>query len=240
MPLPLTIAAREYAALFRLPVGWIVIALYLFLSGVVFLVGSLAPGSAATLRTFFGVSTFLLLPVCPAITMRLLADELRSGTMESLMTAPVPDLAIVLGKYVAAVAFLGTMLVPTLAFPAILFYASDPAPDVGPIAAGYLSLILTGCLYLALGTLASALTSSQTLAFLGTFMTILAILLVSSVAADQVPEPWGDALRSLSISARVTDFARGVIDSAHVVFFLSASAFVLMLTHVAVESRRWR
>jgi ABC-2 type transport system permease protein len=235
-----TIAIREYAAFFRLPVGWVVIALYLFLSGVVFVIGSLTPGSAATLRTFFGISTFLLLPVCPAITMRLFADEFRAGTVESLMTAPVPDLFLVLGKYLAAVAFLLSMLLPTLAFPAILWWVSDPAPDPGPIAAGYLSLILTGCFYLALGTLASALTSSQTLAFLGTFMTILTLLLVSSLAADQLPPTWGDALRSLSVAQRVSDFARGIIDSAHVVWFITASAFVLLLTHVALESRRWR
>lgn len=240
MRLLLTIAQREYAAFFRLPVGWVVIALYLFLSGVVFLVGSLTPGSGATLRTFFGISTFLLLPVCPAISMRLLSDEYRGGTIESLMTAPVPDLAVVLGKYLAAMMFLVSMLVPTLAYPAILWWASDPAPDPGPIAAGYLSLLLTGALYLALGTLASALTSSQTLAFLGTLMTILAILLVSSLVADNLPRTAGDALRALSISDRVADFARGVIDSSHVVFFLSSSLFVLMLAHVALESRRWR
>ena len=240
MRLMLTIAMREYAAFFRLPVGWIVIALYLFLSGVVFVVGSLAPGSAATLRTFFGISTFLLLPVCPAITMRLLADEFRSGTVESLMTAPIPDLSLVLGKFAAALLFLLSMLLPTLVLPAILWWASDPAPDPGPIAAGYASLILTGCFYLALGTLASALTSSQTLAFLGTFMTILSLLLVSSLAADHVPPVLGDALRSLSVADRVSDFARGVLDPANVVFFLSLTALVLTLGVVSVQSRRWR
>lgn len=240
MKLLATIAAREYGAFFRLPVGWVVIALYLFLSGVVFVVGSLGPGSAATLRTFFGMSTFLLLPVCPAITMRLFADEFRTGTVESLMTAPVPDAALVLGKYLAAAWFLLSMLLPTLAFPAVLWWVSEPAPDPGPIAAGYGSLVLTGCFYLALGTLASALTSSQTLAFLGTFMTILVLLLVSSLAADQVPAAYGDALRSLSVAERVADFARGIVDSAHVVWFVTASGFVLLLAHVAVESRRWR
>lgn len=240
MKLLTTITLREYAAFFRLPVGWVVIALYLLLSGVVFVVGSLSPGSAATLRTFFGISTFLLLPVCPAITMRLFADEFRAGTIESLMTAPVPDPALVLGKYLAAVLFLASMLLPTLAYPAILYFISAPSPDPGPIAAGYLSIILAGLLYLALGTLASALTSSQTLAFLGTFMTILALLLVSSVAADQLPAPYAGALRSLSISARVADFARGVIDTSHIVFFLASSALLLVLTHLALESRRWR
>lgn len=240
MKLLWTIALREYAAFFRLPVGWVVIALYLFLSGVVFAIGSLSPGSAASLRTFFGVSTFLLLPVCPAITMRLFADEFRAGTIESLMTAPVPDTALVLGKYLAALLFLLSMLLPTLVYPAILWWISDPAPDPGPIAAGYLSLVLTGALYLALGTLASALTSSQTLAFLGTLMTILALLLVSSVAADQLPRAYGDALRALSISTRVSDFARGLIDSAHATYFVSSSAFILVLTHLALESRRWR
>jgi len=240
MNLLTTLTLREFAAFFRLPVGWVVIALYLILSGVVFVVGSLAPGTPATLRTFFGVSTFLLLPVCPAITMRLFADEFRAGTVESLMTAPIPDFTLVLSKYLAAVLFLLSMLLPTLTYPIILFFISDPPPDPGPIVAGYLSLILTGLLYLSLGTLASALTSSQTLAFLGTFMTILALLLISSIAADQLPRAWGDALRSLSISTRVADFARGVIDSAHLVYFLTASALILILTHVALESRRWR
>jgi ABC-2 type transport system permease protein len=236
----LAIATREYRSLFRVPVGWVVIALYLFLTGVVFVSSVLIPGEPASLRYIFGISGWLLLPVMPAVSMRLLAEEFRSGTIEPLMTSPVGDASIVAGKYLGACLFLATMLAPTLVYAGILMSVADPRPDPGPMLAGYLSLLLLGMLYLAVGTLISALTSNQTLAFLGTFLFLLLALLATGELAGRLPPQTARILVRLGLGGRMEDFARGVVDSAHVVFFLSVSAWFLVLALIAVESRRWR
>lgn len=235
----LTIARREFSSFFRVPLGWVAMALYLFLTGVIFAERVLVPGEPSSLRYFFGVSGFLLLPVAPAISMRLISEELRSGTIEPLMTSPTADLSIVLGKYLGAALFMGAMLLPTLVYPGILMAVSDPKPDPGPILAGYLSLALLGLMYLAVGTLASALTSNQTLAFLLTLLFLLVLMLAGSdvIALPRALAPVGAAI---AIGPRLADFAKGVIDSAHIVFFLSVSAWFLVLALVALEMRRWR
>ncbi len=240
MSVLLAIALREFRAMFRLPVGWISIALFLFLTGVVFATRVLVPGEAASLRAFFGLAGFLLLPVVPAISMRLLSEELRTGTIEPLMTAPVTDTAIVLGKFAGAGLFLGTLLAPTLVYPVVLHAVSDPAPDWGPIATGYAALLLLGLFYLGVGTLASALTSNQTLAFLATLLALTALLLFTSDVATGLPAWLSRLLPALSITRRLDDFAKGVLDTAHIVFFLSVTAWFVVLAVVAVQVRRWR
>jgi ABC-2 type transport system permease protein len=234
-----TIARREFSSFFRVPLGWVAMALYLFLAGVIFAERVLVPGEPASLRYFFGVSGFLLLPVIPAISMRLISEELRSGTIEPLMTSPVPDLCIVLGKYIGAALFLGAMLVPTVAYTGVLMAVSDPRPDLGPIIAGYLSLALLGLMYLAVGLLASAITANQTLAFL---MTLLFLLVVMLIGSDVIalPRALAPVAGTLAIGPRLADFAKGVIDTGHIVFFLSISAWFLVLTLVTLEMRRWR
>lgn len=244
----LAIAAREAGSMLRVPAGWVVIALYLLLAGIIFTGSVLVPGEVASLAPLFRVSGWLLLPVIPAIAMRLFAEEFRSGTIEPLMTAPVGDVTLVLGKFLGACLFLLLMLAPTLLHVAILHHFADPKPDAGAVVAGYLSLLLQALLFLAIGTLASSLTSNQTLAFLLGMFGILGALVVSARGvewASTVPNARLRELllplaRALAVEDRVKDFARGVIDSAHVVFFLSASAVFLALTVVSVQSRRWR
>lgn len=236
----LTIAKREFGSLFRTPVGWIVIALFLFLTGAVFVFGALNPGQLATLRPVFGTTTLMLVLVAPAVSMRLISEELRTGTYELLASSPVTSLQIVLGKYLGALAFLIVMLLPTLIHAGALALVSAPNPDPGPIAAGYLSLFLFGCLCLALGTLASTLTESQTLAFLGTMLTLVCWMLITNVAPQHVPPAIGSKLAAASYSIRIDDFARGTIDTRHIVFFLSISAGLLVAATTALESRRWR
>ncbi|MCL4742555.1 MAG: ABC transporter permease subunit [Phycisphaerales bacterium] len=234
------IAGREFRSFFRLPVGWVVIALYAALTGVVFAAGTLQPGGVATMRDFFALSAWLMLPVTPAISMRLFAEEARSGTLESLATSPVSDAQVVLGKYLGALAFLVAVLVPTLAFVATLWAVADPRPEVGPIVAGYLSLVLLGGLYLAVGTLASALTSNQTLAFLLTFFFLVALLLASGTRLDFVPDWAQRAFYAVSIQRRVAEFAKGIVGLGDTVFFISGAACFLALAWGALESRRWR
>lgn len=232
------IASRELASYFRSSIGWIVMALFLTLSGIWVGFSTLRPGEPATLRTFFGVSQWLLLIVAPAISMRLVAEERRAGTLEPLMTAPISDWAIVIGKYAAALGFLVCLLAPTLLYVGLLEAVADP--DYGPIAAGYLALLLVGALYLSFGLLASALTDSQVVALLVTFFFFVLWEVVATEGGRLLGAPLDQPLFALSILLRIADMAKGVIDTAHVVFFVSASALFLTLAVIAVESRRWR
>ena len=235
----LTIASREVRSLFRVPTGWLVVSLYLLLAGYIFALGVLAPGAPSTLREFFLVSQIFLIILTPAVSMRLVSEELRSGTFESLLTAPVPDAAVILGKYLGSLLFMLAMLGPTLLYIPILLAVSDPAPDLGPIAAGYLSLVLLGMLYLSVGTLASTLTSSQTLAFIGTFLFLFLLHLLTS-GSIALPATIARILAEASLRPRIEDFARGIIDTSHIAFFLTTSAWFLVLAYVSVQTRRWR
>jgi ABC-2 type transport system permease protein len=234
----LAIAGREYASFFRLPLGWVVVALFLCLSSIFFVSGGLTAGSPATMREFFAVWWGLLLFLAPAVSMRLFSEEHRSGTIETALTAPVSEAALVAGKYGASVAFLLTMLAPTLVYVGVLEWLSRP--DYGPVGSGYLGLVLLGMLYLAVGTLASALTSSQTLAFLGTLIVLLMLDILPGQIAGRLGEPAARALLAFSPSVRARDFYAGLIDTAHAAFFLLACLWFLTLATVALQSRRWR
>ncbi len=235
-----TIAQREWRSFFLLPVGWVVIALYLLVTGVVFAEASLRPGEPATMRDFFGAAAALMIVVCPAISMRLISEEMRTGTLEGLMTSPLGDVSLATGKYLGACLFLVSMLAPSLVYVLTLYLIADPPPDPGPILAGYLSLLLVGMTFLAIGTVVSSLTSSQTLAFLGAFLALLLLLIGPDLLLPKAPNWAAAALRPLSINLRVQDFAKGVIDLSHVVFFLSLSFWFVMLTALLLTSRRWR
>lgn len=232
------IARREFAAFFRLPLGWVVIALYLSLTGAVFAIGAMVPGEPATLRTFFGLTNWILMFVAPAISMRLLSEELRSGTIEPLMTAPVSDWQVVAGKFAGGWLFFMAMLAPTLIYPATLEFLADP--DYGPIAAGYLGLAMLGMLYIAIGLLFSAATPNQTLAFLGALFFMLLIRLATLQGPRFLGEPFDRALQAMSIDLRMEDFSKGVIDTGNIVFFVAASVWFVALAVVVTESRRWR
>jgi ABC-2 type transport system permease protein len=234
----ITIAQRELSSMFRVPAGWIIVALFAFLTAVLFVNQTLIPGQPGSLRYFFAYAGWLLIPIAPAISMRLMSEEYRSGSIEALRTAPAGDWSVTLGKYFGSVAFLVLMLVPTLVYPLVLFLVSDPSPDWGPIGAGYLMLLLVGMLYLAIGMLASSLTASQTLAFLGTVMSLILLMVLTTVIAEQVSVGLGRLLRTLSIPARVNELSKGVIDTATIAFFLVGSVWMLVLGAGALEIRR--
>lgn len=233
-----TIATREISALFRLPVGWIVVALYAFLSAIVFVQFTLVPGSPATLRYFFAAAAWMMVPIAPAISMRLLAEESKSGTIEMLRTAPVKDFSVALGKFFGAWIFLAITLAPTLVLPMTLALVSQPLPDPGPVLTGYLVLLLFGGLCLGIGLIASALTSSQTLAFLGTLVAIILALLLAGPVANTLGPRLGEPLRTFSVMARVNELSKGVLDTAAIAFFLIIIVWSVVVTAAVLESRR--
>lgn len=237
----LAIARREFVSLFRVPVGWIVIALFLLLTAIEFVSRTIQPGQPATMRDFFTTAAVLMVPLAPAISMRLFAEEIRTGTLDTLRTAPVADGAAVLGKFLAALGYLACLLLPSLVYPVILStIATEPGLDWGAVAAGYLGLALVASLYLAIGTLASTCTGSQTLAFLGTLVAIVMLSILSTTVAAQAPSWLADALVQLSVSSRMGDFARGLLATQHLIFFVSATALALTLATASLYARRWR
>ena len=234
-----TIAKRELASYLRMPAGWIIIVLFLLLTGAVFALSALVPGRPATMRPFFEACGWLLLPLAPAVSMRLIAEEARTGSLETLLTSPLSTIALTLGKLLGACLFLIVMVLPTLALPAILWTVSDPAPDLGPILAGYLCLLLLGLLYLSIGLAASSATNNATLAFIGTLFIILALLLAGTLGR-QLPSPWQDLLFALALPPRLNDFAKGVIDTRHVVYFVSVSGLCWSVATSLIAWKRWR
>jgi ABC-2 type transport system permease protein len=234
-----TIAKRELASYLRMPAGWIIIVLFLLLTGAVFALSALVPGRPATMRPFFEACGWLLLPLAPAVSMRLIAEEARTGSLETLLTSPLSTISLTLGKLFGACLFLIVMVLPTLALPAILWIVSEPAPDLGPILAGYLCLVLLGLLYLSIGLAASSATNNATLAFIATLFIILALLLAGTLGR-QLPAPWQDLLFALALPPRLNDFAKGVIDTRHVVYFVSVSGLCWSVATSLVAWKRWR
>jgi ABC-2 type transport system permease protein len=236
----LTVALRELLGLFRVPVGWVVLALYLFLTGVLFSLTGLEAGTPASLRGVFGASVILVVLVAPAVSMRLVSDELRTGTIEGVLSAPISSLGYVLGKYLAGLGFVVLLVLPMLVHALVLREVSTPATDLGPVLAGMLSLVLLGSLCVSVGLLASSLTESQTLAFLGTVLALIGWILGTTVAPAYAPAWLAEWLSRGSIGRRIDDFARGVIDLGHVLAFVSVSCWFVLAAGCAVEARRWR
>jgi ABC-2 type transport system permease protein len=251
----LAIAHKELKSYFASPVAYVVIGFSAILFGWFFInllyyfdrtqmqAGSGFQGPQAInvneimiSPLFLNVSVILLFTL-PLITMRTYAEEKRSGTIELLLTSPLTDLQIVMGKFLGGLVLYGAMLAVTLVHMAILFVYGNP--EWRPIATGYLGLILMGACFLSLGLFVSSLTRNQIIAGMVTFAVFLMFWVVNWIATFMGPTSQA-VLNYLSITEHLNDFARGVIDTKHVVYYLSFIAFSLFLTVRAVDSERWR
>ena len=183
--------------------------------------------------------TIVLLLMVPLITMRLFAEEKKLKTDELLLTSPISVNSIVLGKYLASLVFLGVMLGLTVVYPGILFHYGQPAPELGPIVAGYLGLLLLGAAFMAVGLFASSLTENQIVAAVICFVTLL-LFFVIGWPAETVGATGGKVLEYLSLIDHFTDFSKGLLDGQHVVYFVTFVLFALFLTKRSIESTRWR
>jgi gliding motility-associated transport system permease protein len=191
----------------------------------------------SVVRPWFNLTSQLLLFLAPIITMRLLADERGTGRIDLLLSAPVTDLQLVLGKYFAGVALCGIFLLPTLVYPALLYHYGDP--EIGPILAGYLGLLLDSMALIAVGLLVSSLTGSQVVAAAGSFGIVILFWVLGLVAGGE-GTAWHAALSSVSMLEHFSDFARGVIETRHLVYYLTFTGFMLFLTLRSLQSVRWR
>lgn len=239
-----TIARRELGAIFVQPLayifGVIIIALtgYIFASELFFLASQ--PGSLPIdVQNVLGLYTFLFLFAMPALTMRLLSEEQRSGTMELLMTLPLRDGEVVLGKFLAGFIFYLATTALTLVFPAILFAFGNPDP--GPIWSAYLGVILYGAALLGIGILASALSENQMVAFiLALGITLVLYLLVIPAQSFALGETAVTILNEMAFSNHQDNFFRGLIVAKDVVYFVVVTAVSLFAATRVLESRRWR
>jgi ABC-2 type transport system permease protein len=232
----LSIITRELQSYFGSPWSYIITSAFLVVAGYGFGWSSVTY-LETSIQGFLGWASFFLLFLGPALTMRLLAEEEKMGTLELLMTSPVRDFEVVLGKFLAALSMLSIMLFITLFYPLILAWFGDP--DWGPVISGYLGIFLLGAIFLSIGLFASSLTSNQIVAYVVGSVILLSLWFIGDAAVIG-ESGWGGILRSISISTHFPAFSRGIIDSNTVVYYISIVLVFLFLTIRSLETRRWR
>lgn len=237
MPLSniLPIYRRELRSYFNAPVAYVVILVFLIIIGW-FFTSNLFVMNVASLRIVFELVPIVFLFFVPAITMRLIAEERKSGTIELLTTKPVGDVEIILGKFLAAWTLLGAALLPTLMYALTVMMLGNL--DAGPVLAGYLGLLLMGGAYIAIGIFASSLTDNQIVAFILSFLIVFVLFMLDKVLL-YVPEGMASTMEFLSIDYHFSNIARGVIDSRDLIYFGSLLGFSLLLATVSLERRKW-
>jgi len=245
-----TLARRELAAYFCSLTGYVIIAAVTLLTGMSFvmLMRNLGndPFSMPVTELFFNSFLFWVIVILatPIITMRLFALEKATGTYETLMTTPVTDLVVVTAKFSTAVVFYVVMWMPTLGSLFIVrhFTNQTSALDAGTLGGMYLGIFLSGCLFLALGCFASALTRSQVVAaVIGLAAGVVLFILAYLTQVVPAVEQWQtQVLSCFNLFKQMEDFTRGVVDTRTVIFYVSLTFFFLFLTLRVVESRRWK
>jgi ABC-2 type transport system permease protein len=253
------IAERELRTYFVSPIAYVVLTMFVFLSGVFFnfflstmtqLATNRAMQSAQSGQVpepfdmpgwvagnFLNYISFVMLFLLPMITMALFSEEKKRGTIELLLTAPITDLQVVLGKFFAAAGFYVALLLTTLLEMAVLYMYSTPAS--GPILTAYLGLLLYGLALIAMGMFISTLTENQIVAAALTFGMILLLWLIDALARNT-----GETIRAilgyLSILSHLNDFLMGVVSTSHIIFYLSLTLVGVFLTYRSLDSLRWR
>jgi ABC-2 type transport system permease protein len=241
MPPALIVARRELSGYFATPVAYVFIVIFLVLAGALtFTLGNFFGRGQADLQPFFSFVPWLFLFLVPALTMRLWAEERRLGTIELLLTLPLPQWQAVVGKFLAAWAFCGIAL--ALTFPLWITVNILGEPDNGVILAGYVGCLMVAGAYLALGAAVSALTKNQVVAF----VLAVALCFVFAAAGSPVVTEFltqrlpvlAEIARALSISDRFTGFTRGVVAARDLVFFASFIGFFLFVNAVVLDHRK--
>jgi ABC-2 type transport system permease protein len=252
------IVERELRAYFSSPIAYVVLTIFIFLSGLFFrsilaqvmqmaLVSQMQaqqlgprpidmPGIIS--RGFLSTMSVILLFVMPMLTMGLFSEEKKRGTIELLLTSPLTDLQVVLGKFFAAGAFYLILLLSTWIPMGVLYMYGSPAS--GPILTAYLGLLLYGLAILAVGLFISTLTENQIIAAILSFGAIMVLWLVDVVAQNSDSATSKGVLTYLSILSHLDDFMKGVLASSNVIFYLSLMVVALFLTYRSIDSLRWR
>ena len=238
------IARKELKQFFISPVAYVIALVIFLVIGILFYASILAgmnQQTAPTIQVIIGPFTTILLFTTPAITMRALAEEQKSGTLETLLTAPVRDWEVVVGKWLGGMYFIFIILAVTWVFPLILNNIVSSGIDQGLLISNYLGMILLTGSFLSIGIAASSMFSNQIAAFFATLGILLVLWIIGYPASLMGTSAAGDILRSLDISGHFYNtFYNGIIDLKDVVYFLSIIITGLVLGSVSVETRRWR
>ncbi len=238
------IAQKEYKHFFISPIAYVVALAILLILGVVFYAGVLsgiAQQFAPNIQLVLSPLVTLLLFTTPAITMRALSEEQKSGTLEILLTAPVRDWEVVVGKWLGGTLFMLTLLLATWVFPLILNRLVQPGIDQGLLISGYLGIFLMAASFLAIGVMASSFFSNQIAAFFATLGILLVLWMIGYPSQAMGAASGNNVLTYLDLSEHFyPTFFRGIIEIKDVVYFVSVIAVTLFIGSVSVETRRWR
>ena len=240
----LTICRRELAGLFLNPLAWVLLWASLAISGWVFVTVLKESGGDVTASLAFAaggskVFWLVMLFLPPLITMRMISEESRNGLLEFLMTSPVSDAAVVMGKFLAAVTFMGLLWSSTLVY-ALLFQLFGVAPDWPPVIGGFFGALLVSALFTSLGLLSSSIFSAPALSAFMALCASIAVMFLPALAG-LFDFPWlTETVESVDILAQFhRSFLIGVLDTQVLLFFLAWAALFVFLTIRSVESKRW-
>ncbi len=248
----LAIADKELRSYFSSPIAYIIIGFFLLPFGVFFYLyltnfvrqslqsaqfGGAMNINQQVIRYVLQNASVIILFIMPMITMRTYSEEKRSGTIELLLTSPLTDVEIILGKFFGALGLYAALLSVTLPYMGILFVYGNP--EWRPLVAGYLGLLLMGGAFVSLGLLISSTTNNQIVAGVVTFVVFLLFWIIGWFA-DSAGPTIGPITQWLSITEHFDDFSKGIIDTKHVLYYLSLITFGLFLTAKSVDTERWR
>jgi ABC-2 type transport system permease protein len=248
------IAGKELRGYFASPTAWVLMGLFALLFGWFFAAylqyfvsssmqsqfGGAPPSMNVNqhmIRPLLQNASVIILFMLPMVTMRTYSEEKRSGTIELLLTSPLTDVEIVMGKFLGSVGLYAALLAVTMAYMVFLFVYGDP--EWLPLLSGYLGLLLLGSCFLSVGLFVSSTTKNQMVAGAATFVLALVLWIIDWMAEGAGPT-MGELLRYLSITGHFDDFGKGVIDTKHVIYYLSLISFGLFLTVKSVDTERWR
>jgi ABC-2 type transport system permease protein len=251
----LAIANKELRSYFSTPIAYIVIGFFALLFGYFFYamvfifnqqsqLGGLEGGGASDMnaqliRPLFLNASVIMLFVLPLITMRTYSEEKRSGTIELLLTSPLTDFEIIMGKFLGAMALYASMLAITLIHMALLASYANPRPEWRILVTGYIGLLLMGGCFISVGLLISSMTKNQIVSGMITFAVFLLLWVINWVASFVGPTTQ-TVLNYLSITEHFDDFTKGILDTKHLVYYFSVMSFGLFLTMRSVDTERWK
>jgi len=224
---------RELKDYFVSPIAYIVIAIFLFAVGVLFFVDFFAYGQA-DLRRFFGRLPWMFALVVPAITMRLFSEELNVGSYEILLTLPVTFRDMIVGKFMAGVAFVAAILIPTFCYPLCISFLGDL--DWGVVVGSYLGALLLGAAYVAIGLFTSSLTRNQIIALILSILICMALFIIGQMLFF-IPESILPVVSYLSSGVHFDNIAKGIVDTRDLLYFISIIFLGLYATHLALQEK---
>ena len=233
-----TIFKKEFRSYFNSPIAYIFITFFLGISAWLFF-RSFFFANQAEMRGFFGLMPWIFLFFIPAVTMKLWAEEKKLGTVEILMTLPIQDYEVIIGKFLASLALLTVTVLLSLVLPLSVMYLGDP--DGGTLITGYLGLLLMGAAYISIGLFTSTLTENQIIAFIfGITVCFVLLIIGEDIVLFNTPNWLYPIFSYLGLGAHYSSILRGVLDSRDIIYYLSLIGFFLYLSTLSVESRKWR